>query len=242
MLKGKTVVVTGAAKGIGRAIALKFAEKGANIVLNYRSSVSDELISEIKAMKVECFPFKADVSDFQQSSELIGAAVSQFKTIDVLVNNAGITKDMLIMRMSENDFDSVVNVNLKSAFNTIRHASKIMLKQKSGAIINMSSVVGVSGNVGQANYAASKAGIIGLTKSAAKELGSRGITCNAIAPGFILTEMTESLSEKVKEAALDDIPLRRFGKPEEVAGLAVFLAENRYITGQVINIDGGMAM
>lgn len=242
MLKGKTVVVTGGAKGIGRAIALKFAENGANIVLNYRSQVPDDLISEIKSKGVECVTFKADVSDFEQALGLIEAAVSNFQTLDVLVNNAGITRDTLLMRMKEEDFDEVINVNLKSAFNTTKHASKIMLKQRSGSIINMSSVVGVAGNIGQANYAASKAGIIGLTKTVARELAARGITCNAIAPGFIQTAMTDVLSENIKESTLEGIPLKRFGQPEEVAELAVFLAKNKYITGQVINIDGGMVM
>ncbi len=242
MLKGKTVVVTGGAKGIGRAIALKFAENGANIVLNYRSQVPDDLISEIKSKGVECVTFKADVSDFEQALGLIEAAVSNFQTLDVLVNNAGITRDTLLMRMKEEDFDEVINVNLKSAFNTTKHASKIMLKQRSGSIINMSSVVGVAGNIGQANYAASKAGIIGLTKTVARELAARGITCNAIAPGFIKTAMTDVLSDNIKESTLEGIPLKRFGQPEEVAELAVFLAKNKYITGQVINIDGGMVM
>ncbi len=242
MLKGKTVIVTGGAKGIGKAIALKFAENGANIVLNYRSQVPDELISEIKSKGVECVTFKADVSDFEQALGLIDAAVSNFQTVDVLVNNAGITKDTLLMRMKEEDFDTVINVNLKSAFNTIKHASKVMLKQRSGSIINMSSVVGVAGNIGQANYAASKAGIIGLTKTTARELAARGITCNAIAPGFIQTAMTDVLSDNIKESTLEGIPLKRFGQPEEVAELAVFLAKNKYITGQVINIDGGMVM
>ncbi len=242
MLKDKTVIVTGAAKGIGSAIALEFAEKGANIVLNYRSSVPDELISEIEKKGVKCIPVKADVSDFEQAKNLIDTAVSNLGSVDVLVNNAGITKDTLLMRMKEEEFDEVINVNLKSVFNTVKHASKIMLKQKSGAIVNMSSVVGVAGNIGQANYAASKAGIIGFTKTTARELASRGITCNAIAPGFIQTSMTDVLSDKVKEATLSGIPLNRFGQPEEVAKLAVFLAENKYITGQVINIDGGMVM
>jgi len=242
MLKNKTVVVTGGAKGIGRAIALEFAENGANIVLNYRSSLPDDLISEIKSKGVECIAYQADVSKFEEAGGLIDAAVSSFKTVDVLVNNAGITKDILIMRMSENDFDSVIDVNLKSVFNMTRHVSKIMLKQRSGAIINMSSVVGVTGNIGQANYSASKAGIIGFTKSTAKELGSRGITCNAIAPGFIETSMTEVLSDKAKQSCLEGISLKRFGKPKEVAELAVFLAKSKYITGQVINIDGGMVM
>lgn len=242
MLKDKTVVITGAAKGIGRAVALRFAEEGANIVLNYRSSVPDELISEIEKKGVGCLAFKADVSDFKQAEELISAAVAKFKTVDVLVNNAGITRDTLLMRMSEEDFDDVLNTNLKGAFNTVRHTSKIMLKQKSGSIINMSSVVGITGNVGQANYAASKAGIIGFTKTVAKELASRGITCNAVAPGFIQTDMTDVLSDNVKEKVLENIPLKRFGKPEEVAELIVFLAKNKYITGQVVNVDGGMVM
>ncbi len=242
MLKEKTVIVTGGAKGIGRAMALKFAENGANIVLNYRSSIPDDLISEIEDKGVKCVAYQADVSNFEQALSLVETAVSNFKTIDVLVNNAGITKDTLLMRMNENDFDSVLEVNLKSVFNMVKHTSKVMLKQKSGSIINMSSVVGVAGNIGQANYAASKAGIIGFTKTAARELASRGITCNAIAPGFIQTAMTDVLSDKVKESVLDGIPLKRFGKPEEVAELAVFLAKNKYITGQVINIDGGMVM
>ena len=242
MLKDKTVIVTGGAKGIGKAIALKFAQKGSNIVLNYRSAVPDELISEIESKGVKCIAYKADVSIFDEAKALIDKAVSEFKTIDVLVNNAGIAKDNLLLRMSEDDFDSVIDVNLKSVFNTVKHAGKIMLKQKSGAIINMSSVVGVSGNTGQANYAASKAGVIGFTKATAKELASRGITCNAIAPGFIQTAMTDGLSDKVKEEAFSSIPLKRFGMPEEVAELAVFLAESKYITGQVINIDGGMVM
>ncbi len=242
MLKEKTVIVTGGAKGIGRAIALEFAENGANIVLNYRSALPDELVSEIESKGVKCLPYKADVGNFDEAKALIDGAVSEFKTVDVLVNNAGITKDTLLMRMGEDDFDSVLSVNLKSVFNMVKFASKIMLKQKSGSIINMSSVVGVTGNIGQANYAASKAGIIGFTKSTAREFASRGITCNAIAPGFIQTAMTDVLSDKVKESVLEGIPLKRFGKPEEVAKLAVFLAENKYITGQVINVDGGMVM
>ena len=242
MLKEKTVIVTGGAKGIGRAIALEFADNGANIVLNYRSALPEGLVSEIEAKGVKCLPFQADVGNFDEAKALIDGAVSEFKTVDVLVNNAGITKDTLLMRMGEDDFDSVLSVNLKSVFNTVKFASKVMLKQKSGSIINMSSVVGVTGNIGQANYAASKAGIIGFTKSTAREFASRGITCNAIAPGFIQTAMTDVLSDKVKESVLEGIPLKRFGKPEEVAKLAVFLAENKYITGQVINVDGGMVM
>lgn len=242
MLKNKTVIVTGAAKGIGRAIALRFAKEGCNIVLNYRSNVSDELIEEIKSYGVECLPFKADVSVYSEAETLIKESKKHFGSVDVLVNNAGITRDMLIMRMSEDEFDSVINTNLKGTFNTIRHVSSVMLKQKSGAIINLSSVVGLMGNIGQANYAASKAGVIGLTKSTARELAARGITCNAIAPGFIETDMTAVLKDDVKEAMLNTIPLKKFGQAEDIAEAAIFLAKNRYITGQVLNVDGGMVM
>lgn len=242
MLKNKTVIVTGAAKGIGKAIVLRFAKEGCNIVLNYRSKVSDELIKAIEAEGVQCLPYQADVSDFSQAEKLIKDAKEKFGSVDVVVNNAGITKDMLLMRMSEEDFDLVINTNLKGTFNMIRHVSGIMLKQKSGSIINMASVVGLMGNVGQANYAASKAGVIGLTKTTARELASRGITCNAIAPGFIETDMTDVLKDNIKEKMLETIPLKRFGTTDDVAEAAVFLAKNRYITGQVLNIDGGMVM
>lgn len=242
MLKGKTVIVTGAAKGIGRAIAVSFAREGANIVLNYRSVISGDLIREIEETGVSCVAIKGDISRYEDAEVLLKEAKSKFGSVDVLINNAGITKDSLIMRMSPDDFDAVINTNLKGCFNTISHASKIMLKQKSGAIINMSSVVGLMGNVGQANYAASKAGLIGLTKTTARELGSRGITCNAIAPGFIETEMTDVLKDDIKEKMIDSIPLKRFGSVWDVAAAAVFLAKNRYITGQVLNIDGGMVM
>jgi 3-oxoacyl-[acyl-carrier protein] reductase len=240
-IKGKTVVVTGAAKGIGKAVALAFADKGCNIVINYRSTSPDETVAEIEAKGVKCLAYKADVSNFDEALALVNATVEQFGSLDVLVNNAGITRDTLMLRMSEEDFDSVIKTNLKGAFNMLKHSAKVMLKQKSGSIINMSSVVGITGNIGQVNYAASKAGIIGMTKSAAKELAARGITCNAIAPGMIETDMTEVLSDKAKEQILSSIPLKRMGKPEEVASLAVFLAENRYITGQVVSVDGGMA-
>lgn len=240
MLKNKTVIITGAAKGIGSAIALRFADEGCNIVLNYRSTIPDDLIKEIEKRNVKCISVKADVSDFIQSKDLIDKAIEEFKSIDVIVNNAGITRDNLILRMNEDEFDSVIKTNLKGAFNMIKHSNKIMLKQKSGTIINMSSVVGLTGNIGQINYAASKAGIIGITLSTAKELASRGITCNAIAPGFIETDMTSELTEDTKNKIFEKIPLKRYGKPEEVAELAVFLAKNRYITGQVIAIDGGM--
>ncbi len=242
MLEGKTAVVTGAAKGIGKAIALAFAKEGCNIVLNYRSSVSDETIKEIEDCGVKCLPVQGDVSNFNFASDLMKQVKNEFGSIDVLVNNAGITKDMLLMRMSEEQFDSVIQTNLKGTFNMIRHVSSIMLKQKSGAIINMASVVGVMGNAGQANYAASKAGVIGLTKSTAKELGARGITCNAIAPGFVETDMTAVLTDEQKAKMLEVIPLGRYGQVEDIAKAAVFLATNTYITGQVLNVDGGMVM
>ena len=242
MLKDKTAVVTGAAKGIGRAIAIALAKKGCNIVLNYRSSVSEELVKEIEGCGVKCLAVKADVSNFAEAEILIKTAKAEMGSVDVLVNNAGITRDGLLMRMSEKDFDDVINTNLKGAFNTIRHVSGVMLKQRAGAIINISSVVGLMGNVGQANYAASKAGVIGLTKSAARELAARGITVNAVAPGFIATDMTEVLKEDIQQKMIDTIPLKKAGTPEEVAAAVVFLAENRYITGQVLNVDGGMVM
>ncbi|MBQ1993627.1 MAG: 3-oxoacyl-[Lachnospiraceae bacterium] len=242
MLKGKTVVVTGAAKGIGKAIAVAFAKEGCNIVLNYRSSLSEDVVKEIESYGVKCMPVQGSVADFEFAAELVKTVKKEFKTLDVLVNNAGITKDMLLMRMSEEQFDSVIDTNLKGTFNMVRHASSLMLKQRSGSIINMASVVGVTGNAGQANYAASKAGIIGLTKSAAKEFAQRGITCNAIAPGFVETDMTGVLSDDVKDKLLENIPLGRYGQVEDIASAAVFLAKNTYITGQVLNVDGGMVM
>lgn len=242
MLKDKTVIVTGAAKGIGRAVAVAFAKEGANVVVNYRSTLPDETVSAVEAEGVRCFAVQADVSSFEESERLVEAAKEAFGSVDVVVNNAGITRDTLLMRMSEEDFDAVVSTNLKGCFNMVKHASKVMLKQKSGSIVNMSSVIGLVGNAGQANYAAAKAGIIGITKSAAKELAARGITCNAIAPGFIETDMTAVLSDKVKENILAGIPLKRMGQPEEIAQTAVFLAESKYITGQVITVDGGMVM
>ena len=242
MLEGKTVLVTGAAKGIGKAIALAFAKQGCNIVLNYRSNVSDDTIKEIEAYNVKCMPLQGDVSDFATAAEIVKKAKKEFGTVDVLGNNAGITKDMLLMRMSEEQFDSVIQTNLKGTFNMIRHVSSVMLKQRSGAIINMSSVVGVTGNAGQANYAASKAGVIGLTKATAKELAARGVTCNAIAPGFVETDMTAVLTDEQKSMMLEAIPLKRYGQVEDIANAAVFFAKNTYITGQVLNVDGGMVM
>lgn len=242
MLQGKTAVITGAAKGIGKAIALAFAREGCNIVLNYRSSVSEETIQEIEACNVTCLPVQGDVSDFAFAGEMMKRVKKELGSVDILVNNAGITRDMLLMRMSEDEFDSVINTNLKGCFNMVRHASSIMLKQRSGAIINMASVVGVVGNAGQANYAASKAGIIGLTKSVAKELAQRGVTCNAIAPGFVETDMTGVLTDEQKAKMLEAIPLKRYGQVEDIAGAAVFLAKSTYITGQVLHVDGGMVM
>lgn len=246
MLKDKVAVVTGGTRGIGRAIALKLAEEGANIVINYRNSdkEAEELKTILEEKGVKVLTVKCDISNFEDSKNLIDKCKEEFGKIDILVNNAGITKDTLIMRMKEEDFDSVIDVNLKGTFNCAKHASAIMLKQKFGKIINMTSVVGIAGNAGQVNYSASKAGVIGLTKSLAKELGSRGITVNAVAPGFINTDMTAGLSEKVKEEASKNIPLKKLGNPEDVANLVGFLASDaaNYITGQVINVDGGMVM
>jgi len=245
-LKGKTAIVTGAGRGIGKAIALGLAELGANIVINYRSNSSsiDKLIEEIEAKGSKAIAVQGDVSVFLEAENVIKRAVETFGSLDILVNNAGITKDGLILRMKEEDFDKVIEVNLKGAFNCIRHATPIMMKQKSGKIINISSVVGVSGNAGQINYSAAKAGIIGMTKSAARELAARGINVNAVAPGFIQTDMTDILSDKVKESTLNNIPLKKFGTAQDIANLVAFLASpsSDYITGQVINVDGGMVM
>lgn len=246
MLKGKCAIVTGAAKGIGKAIALKLASLGANIVLNYRSSEEKaiETENEIKALGVEVLRVKGDISNISDVENLINSAKEKFGKIDIMVNNAGITKDTLILRMKEEDFNSVIDVNLKGVFNCLKTITPVMVKQKSGKIINLSSVVGIAGNAGQVNYAASKAGVIGMTKSLAKEIGARGITVNAVAPGFIETDMTEVLGEKFKEETKKAIPLKRLGKPEDVANVVAFLASEDadYITGQVIQVDGGMVM
>mgnify|MGYP001394672911 CR=1 FL=1 len=246
MLKNKIALITGAGRGIGRAIAIALAKEGAEVVINYNGS--EERAKEVKQTIEEnggkASIYKCNVSDFTACEAMIKDIVKEYGHLDILVNNAGITKDGLIMKMKEEDFDSVLNVNLKGTFNTIRHSARQMLKQRSGKIINISSVSGILGNVGQANYAASKAGVIGLTKSAARELASRGITVNAVAPGFIKTEMTEVLSEQVQNHAKSQIPLGSFGNPEDVAEAVWFLASDKagYITGQVLNVDGGMAM
>lgn len=244
MLKNKIALITGAGRGIGRAIAIALAKEGAEVVINYNGS--EERAKEVKQTIEEnggkASIYKCNVSDFVACEAMIKDIVKEYGHLDILVNNAGITKDGLIMKMKEEDFDSVLNVNLKGTFNTIRHGARQMLKQRSGKIINISSVSGILGNVGQANYAASKAGVIGLTKTMARELGSRGITVNAIAPGFVDTEMTGVLSEEIRENACKQIILGRFGKPEDIANTAVFLASDKadYITGQVISVDGGM--
>ncbi len=246
MLTGKIAVVTGAGRGIGRAIALKFVQMGSKVVVNYRSSAAqvEELLALIKNSGGEAIAIQADVSKEEDAKRLIEEAVKHFGRVDILVNNAGITKDNLMMRMSEQDYDSVMDTNLKGTFFCTKYASSVMLKQKSGKIINISSVVGLMGNIGQANYAASKAGVIGMTKAVARELASRGITVNAVAPGFIETDMTDQLSDKVKEATIASIPLKRYGAAEEVAGAVSFLATDaaNYITGHVLTVDGGLAM
>ena len=246
MADRKVAVVTGASRGIGKAIALELARTGAFVVINYNGSTqkAEEVKAQIEAEGGQAVTYQCNVADFNACETFFAEIIKEYGRVDVLVNNAGITKDGLLMKMSEEDFSRVVDVNLKGAFNCIRHVSRYMLKQRSGRIISLASVVGINGNAGQANYAASKAGIIGLTKSAAKELASRKITVNAIAPGFIQTDMTDVLSDKVKEATAKMIPMGTFGQPEDIAKTAAFLASDgaAYITGQVICVDGGMAM
>ncbi len=245
-LNGKVALVTGASRGIGREIALTLAGYGATVIVNYNGSEekAEEVVSKIKEAGGKAEAIRCNVAEFDRSKELIDQVIKSYGKLDILVNNAGITRDNLIMKMSEADFDDVIAVNLKGAFNCIRHASRQMLKQRGGRIINISSVSGVMGNAGQANYCASKAGIIGLTKSVARELGSRGITSNCVAPGFIKTEMTDVLSEDVKQSMGEQIPLKRFGETRDIAEAVAFLASNSasYITGQVLQVDGGMAM
>jgi 3-oxoacyl-[acyl-carrier protein] reductase len=244
LLQDKVVLITGASRGIGTGIAKVFAQHGANIAFTFLSSVEKgkALEEELAAYGIKAKGYRSDAGDFKAADELVNAVVADFGTIDVLVNNAGITRDGLLMRMSEQQWDEVISANLKSVFNLTKAVQRPMLKQRKGSIINMSSVVGVKGNAGQANYAASKAGIIGFTKSVALELGSRNIRCNAVAPGFIETEMTGALDEKVVQGWRDAIPLKRGGTPDDVANLCLFLASDlsAYITGQTINVDGGM--
>jgi 3-oxoacyl-[acyl-carrier protein] reductase len=244
LLEGKTVIITGASRGIGKGIAEVFAKNGANIAFTYSSSVSsaEELEKELNAMGVKAKGYQSNAAKFDEAATFVQAVLTDFGKIDVLINNAGITKDNLLMRMSEADFDQVIDVNLKSVFNMTKAIQKTFLKQRSGSIINMSSVVGVKGNAGQTNYAASKAGVIGFTKSVALELGSRNIRCNAIAPGFIETEMTAKLNEDVVKGWRDSIPLKRGGSTEDVANACLFFASDMsaYVTGQVMNVCGGM--
>jgi len=244
LLEGKNVIITGASRGIGTGIARVFANHGANVAFTYSSSEAPalELEKELSAMGVKAKAYKSNAASFQDSEKLVADVLEDFGGIDVLINNAGITKDNLLMRMNEEDFDTVIEINLKSVFNMTKAVQRTFLKQRSGSIINMSSVVGVKGNAGQTNYAASKAGIIGFTKSVALELGSRNIRCNAIAPGFIETEMTGKLDEKTVQSWRDAIPLKRGGSPEDVANACLFLASDMssYVTGQVLHVDGGM--
>ncbi|WP_159722702.1 3-oxoacyl-[acyl-carrier-protein] reductase [Enterococcus sp. CSURQ0835] len=241
-LTNKNVFITGSSRGIGWGIAQAFAKAGANIVLNGRKMISEEKIAEIKAHGVNCISVCGDISDFTAAGEMIKQAQEQLGSVDILINNAGITNDKLLLRMTPEEFDAVIDINLKGTFNMTQKVLKQMMKQRSGAIINLTSVVGLIGNVGQTNYAASKAGVIGFTKSVAREVAPRGITCNAVAPGFIKTDMTAELNEKVKEQMENQIPLKRFGQTEDVAQAVVFLAQNPYITGQVLKVDGGMVM
>jgi 3-oxoacyl-[acyl-carrier protein] reductase len=244
LLEGKVTIITGASRGIGSGIAKVFAQQGAHVAFTYSSSAESALVleNELLALGVKAKGYQSNAGSFEEAQQLVDAVIADFGTVDVLINNAGITKDNLLMRMSEEDFDKVIEINLKSVFNMTKAVQKIMLKNRNGSIVNMSSVVGVKGNAGQANYAASKAGMIGFTKSIALELGSRNIRCNAIAPGFIETEMTAKLNPDVVQGWRDSIPLKRGGTPEDVANACLFLASDMsaYVTGQVLNVDGGM--
>ena len=246
LLDGKTALVTGASRGIGRAIALRLAAEGASVAINYAGNTAkaEETKAAIEAVGGKAALFQADVSDSAQVEPMVAAVTEMFGTIDILVNNAGITRDGLLMRMKEEDFDAVLDTNLKGIFHVTKAVSKLMMKKRAGRIVNMASVVGIMGNAGQTNYAAAKAGVIGFTKSAAREFAARGITVNAVAPGFIATDMTAAMPEKAKEATLAAIPLRRMGEPEDVANAVAFLVSDQasYITGQVVKVDGGMVM
>jgi 3-oxoacyl-[acyl-carrier protein] reductase len=245
-LKDKIAIVTGASSGIGSEIAIQFAKEGATVIINYSNSAegAEKVKNEIEGFGGTAITYKCDVSNLKDVENMIEKIVTEYKHIDILVNNSGITKDNLLMRMEEEEFDKVIDINLKGTFNTIKCVSRHMIRAKKGKIINMASVVGITGNSGQANYAASKGGVIALTKSVAKEFATRSINVNAIAPGYIETRMTEVLNEKVKEGILTNIPMKRVGKPEDIAKVALFLAceDSNYITGQVINVDGGMVM
>lgn len=246
MLTGKNALVTGAGRGIGKAIALELAAKGAFVIVNYNGSkeAAEQTVAEIKAAGGDAVAYQCSVSDYEACGAMITALIKEYTHIDILVNNAGITRDGLLMKMSEEDFDAVINTNLKGCFNTIRHMSRYFLKQRAGKIINISSVSGILGNAGQANYSASKAGVIGLTKAVARELASRGINVNAVAPGFVETDMTDTLSDSVKENLKSQIPLGKIGHPQDIAKAVAFLASPNadYITGQVLSVDGGMAI
>lgn len=246
MLEGKKVLVTGASRGIGRAIALEFATLGADVAVNYAGSEAKahEVVADIKALGRDAIAIQCDVSDSESVSEMVKETIAHFGRVDVLVNNAGITRDNLLMRMKESEWDDVININLKGVFLCTKAVTRQMMKQRSGRIINIASIVGVAGNAGQANYVAAKAGVIGLTKTTAKELATRGITVNAIAPGFISTEMTAELTEEIQQLMLQQIPLARFGEPKDIAVVAAFLASDasQYMTGQTLHVDGGMVM
>lgn len=246
MLNGKTALVTGGSRGIGAAIALKLASNHAAVAIVYagNSAAAEKVRDEINAGGGKCIAYQCDVADFEQTAALVSNVIADLGGIDILVNNAGIVKDGLVLSMKEKDFDAVISTNLKGAFNMIKHTYSHFMKKRSGRIINITSVVGLTGNAGQANYAASKAGLVGLTKSVAKELGGRNVLCNAVAPGYIETDMTGSLSEKVKESFVGAIPMKRPGTPEEVANVVLFLASglSGYMTGEVLRVDGGLAM
>jgi 3-oxoacyl-[acyl-carrier protein] reductase len=245
-LAGKTALVTGASRGIGREIALELARQGANVAVNYSGSEAKalEVVAEIQAMGREAIAIQCDVSNSDSVTSMVKETIDRFDTLDILVNNAGVTKDNLLMRMKENEWDDVININLKGVFLCTKAVTRQMMKQRAGRIINISSIVGSSGNPGQANYVAAKAGVIGLTKTAAQELASRGITVNAVAPGFITTDMTEKLTEEIKQAMLAQIPLATFGEPSDIANVVVFLAseDSKYMTGQTLHVNGGMFM